>query len=138
MTERRSIHVGGFAHQNPIPAGCKFGNFVITGAITGLDPVTGKMAETLEEQCANIFAHMQEIVHAAGGGPEHIVKVTVWHNGILNDPAQRAVLNREWVKLFPDAESRPARHAVKSELEPGRHLVCDMIAIVSGPRDADG
>jgi len=30
----------------------------------------------------------------------------------LKDPAtQRAALNAEWVKMFPDPESRPARHS---------------------------
>jgi 2-iminobutanoate/2-iminopropanoate deaminase len=130
VPERRSIHVAGFSHVNPIPAGCQFGNFLITGAITGLDATTGKMGETLEDQCATIFGHMREIVAQAGGGPENIVKVTVWHTGILNDPASRAILNRQWLQMFPDEHSRPARHAVKTELEPGRHLVCDMMAIL--------
>lgn len=116
--------------MNPIPAACQFGNFVITGAITGMDPVTHVMAETLEEQCRNVFAHMREIVERAGGGPQHIVKVTVWHNGILRDPERRAVLNREWIVMFPDERSRPARHAVESALEPGRLVICDMTAIV--------
>jgi 2-iminobutanoate/2-iminopropanoate deaminase len=131
MTERRSIHIDGFAHVNPIPAGCLYGNFLITGAITGMDPVTHQMAETLEAQVANIFHHMREIVTRAGGSPKNIVKVTVWHSGILNDPAQRAVVNREWIKMFPDEDSRPARHAVKTELEPGRHLLCDLTAIIA-------
>ena len=131
MTERRSIHVAGFSHVNPIPAGCQFGNFLITGAISGMDPVTHKMAESLEDQVANIFHSMREIVRAAGGDTGNIVKVTVWHSGILSDPAQRAVLNREWVKMFPDENDRPARHAVISQLEPGRHLLCDMMAILA-------
>jgi enamine deaminase RidA (YjgF/YER057c/UK114 family) len=128
--QRRSIHIEGFAHVNPIPAACQFGNLVVTGAISGMDPTTHVMPESLEEQVTNIFHHMREIVARTGGGPEHIVKVTVWHTGILNDPAQRAVLNRAWIAMFPDEGSRPARHAVTVHLDPGRHLLCDMMAVV--------
>lgn len=135
VSVRRSIHVAGFSHVNPIPAGCRFGNFLITGAITGLDTTTGKMGATLDEQCANIFGHMREIVTQAGGGPEHIVKVTVWHDGTLSETASRSVLNREWLKMFPDENSRPARHTIKTELEPGRYLVCDMMAILGENSD---
>ena len=34
--------------------------------------------------------------------------MTVW----MADPSQRESLNREWLKMFPDADSRPARHTM--------------------------
>jgi enamine deaminase RidA (YjgF/YER057c/UK114 family) len=129
VAERRSVYIAGFSHVNPIPAGCRFGNFLVTGVIVGKDAVTHELPASLEEQCANVFAHMRAIVEAAGGGTRNIVKVTVWHNGILDDPAQRAVLNRAWIAMFPDENSRPARHAVRAQIDPGQHFVCDMMAI---------
>lgn len=124
------MHVGGFSHVNPVPAGCLMGNLLVTGAITGIDPATGTLGTTVEQQCANIFHHMRTIVAKAGGGVENIVKVTVWHNGIFRDVHSRGVLNAEWLKMFPDENSRPARHAVQSELGDGHYLMCDMMALV--------
>jgi len=52
MGKRKSIEIAGFAHTNPIPAACRVGNMLMTGIITGMDPATGKVAPTLEAQCA--------------------------------------------------------------------------------------
>ena len=55
MSKRKSIEIEGFAHKNPIPAASRVVNMLMTGIITGTDPMTGTLAETLEAQCANIF-----------------------------------------------------------------------------------
>ena len=103
---RKSIHIEGFKHANPIPNASRVGDIVMSGVILGRDPETELPAETLEEQAGLVFRYMRETVEAAGGTCEDIVKVSVW----LRDPADRAVLNAEWTKMFPDPESRPARH----------------------------
>jgi 2-iminobutanoate/2-iminopropanoate deaminase len=83
---RRSVHIGGFKHANPIPNACRIGNLLMSGVILGRDPVTGTMPKTIEEQCAHMFAHMQAIVEAGGGTTDDIIKMTVW----LQDRTQRA------------------------------------------------
>ena len=74
---RKSIHIGGFKHANPIPNACRIGNLVMSGVILGRSN-DGKMPETLEAQCANMFAHMKATVEAAGGTTDDIIKMTVW------------------------------------------------------------
>lgn len=126
MPERTSIYVEGFSHKNPIPAACRVGNMVYSGSIQGTDPATGKYGATLDEQSALMFAHVRRIVEAAGGTPENIVKMTVW----LKDRGNREPLNREWLKMFPDPHSRPARHAIQSALDGEKLLECDFIAVM--------
>jgi 2-iminobutanoate/2-iminopropanoate deaminase len=47
------------------------------------------------------------LVRPFGGRTEHIVKI----NFFVKDPtSEREALNAEWVKMFPDPNSRPARH----------------------------
>jgi enamine deaminase RidA (YjgF/YER057c/UK114 family) len=75
MAKRKSIEIQGFAHKNPIPAASRVGNMLMTGIITGTDPTTGKLADTLEAQCANIFQHVRSIMAAAGGS------TTSWTGG---------------------------------------------------------
>jgi enamine deaminase RidA (YjgF/YER057c/UK114 family) len=125
---RRSIYVEGFSHTNPVPAACRIGPFVFSGAITGRDPQAGEMPADLDTQCANMFRHVREIVAAAGAGVGDIAKMTVW----LRDFRDREALNREWAAMFPDPQSRPARHAVAATLDGGTLIQCDFIAVAEG------
>ncbi|MSQ55060.1 MAG: RidA family protein [Betaproteobacteria bacterium] len=126
MPKRTSIYVEGFSHKNPIPAACRVGNMLYSGSVQGTDPKTGRYGATLEEQSALMFAHVRRIVEAAGGSPENIVKMTLW----LKDRGNREPVNREWLKMFPDPQSRPARHAIQSALDGEKLLECDFIAVL--------
>jgi 2-iminobutanoate/2-iminopropanoate deaminase len=128
MSKRKSIHIKEFKHANPIPACSRIGNIVMSGVINGIDPATGKVAPTLEEQCAHMFQHMKRMVEAAGGTTDDIIKMTVW----MGDRSQREALNREWLKMFPDEHSRPARHALRTALdgEGGIQIQCDFMAVL--------
>jgi enamine deaminase RidA (YjgF/YER057c/UK114 family) len=125
MARRKSIEIAGFAHKNPIPTASRVGNMLMTGIITGTDPATGKLADTLEAQCANIFHHVRSIMKAAGGSTDDIIKMNVW----MADRSNRDVLNAEWVKMFPEAGSRPARHTSQTALEGGQLVVCDITVV---------
>ena len=123
--QRQSIHIEGFAHKNPIPAACRVGNLLMTGIITGMDPATSKLAPTLEGQCAFMFQHVRSIMRAAGGSTDNIIKMSVW----MADRSRRDVLNIEWLKMFPDETSRPARHTSQASLEGGQLINCDITAV---------
>ena len=110
MQRRMSIHIDELKHENPIPAGCRIGNLITTGVINGVDPATGQVADGPEAQCAHMFQHVRRIVEAGGGGTDDIIKMTVW----MQNRSQREFLNREWLAMFPDEHSRPARHALQS------------------------
>jgi len=100
---------------------------VMSGVILGRDPSTGAMPESLDAQCANMFAHMKATVEAAGGSTDDIIKMTVW----LKDRTQRGPVNVEWLKMFPDEHSRPARHALPMDNMDGGALVqCDFTAMI--------
>ncbi len=125
---RKSIHIPGFAHRNPIPAASRVGNVVISSVINGVDPATGRPGETLAKQCEFMFLHMQALVTAAGGSMDDIVKVTIW----MNDRSQRDVLNQAWTTVFPDDASRPARHTQPAQLDGGLLIQCDFMAVLAG------
>jgi 2-iminobutanoate/2-iminopropanoate deaminase len=124
---RVSIYAEGFSHKNPIPAACRVGNLIYSGSVQGTDPATGAYGETLQAQCALMFAHVERIVAAGGGSMADIIKMTVW----MNDRSQRAALNEVWLKYFPDAASRPARHTMQAELDGGKLVECDFIAVIA-------
>jgi 2-iminobutanoate/2-iminopropanoate deaminase len=124
---RKSIEVAGYKHGNPIPAASRIGNIVMTGVISAKDAQTGKLPETLEAQCTAMFRNVRDIIEAAGGKPEHIIKMTVW----LRNLSDRKALNEEWLKMFPDMASRPARHALLHQGDGDSLIVCDFTAVVS-------
>jgi 2-iminobutanoate/2-iminopropanoate deaminase len=126
MTRRKSIYVDGFGHKNPIPAAARIGNMVASGIIYGLDVATGKPATSLEEQARLMFHHLRAIVEEAGGSVDDILKLNLW----MVDRSKREAVNAEWMKMFPDAASRPARQAMQGELGPGILVQCDFLAVL--------
>ena len=105
MASRVSIHTPGFGHDNPIPVASKIGPYLASGVLTGRDPDTQQMPEDLDSQVANVFTHIRNLMQAAGGSPEHILKLNVH----LVEYRNRAALNDHWQQMFPDPP--PVRHA---------------------------
>jgi enamine deaminase RidA (YjgF/YER057c/UK114 family) len=124
---RRSINGSRARHENPIPNACRIGNIVVSSVIGGSNPGTRELPATLEQQVANVFTHMRHDVEAAGGSVDDIIKVTFW----VRDPVkQRAALNAEWVKMFPDAEARPARHTQQLPADSRALVQADFMAVL--------
>jgi 2-iminobutanoate/2-iminopropanoate deaminase len=120
MGKRRQVlEVPGISHgANPIPAGVRIGNLVFSGGIMGQDPETGTMPPDPARQAELAFQAMRRLVETAGGTIDDIALVTVF----LKDLAYREHINREWLKYFPNADDRPARHTLRYDL-PGAMLV---------------
>ncbi len=124
--QRESIHLDGFAHRNPVPAASRIGRFLYSGVLTGRDPETKDMPEDMASQCANAFVHIRELMERAGGSTDNIVKITCW----LANYRDREALNAEWVSMFPDPDSRPARQVMAAILDQGALIQCDLVAIM--------
>ena len=130
MSARRSIVVEGFNHgQQPIPAASRVGPLVMTGGVHGLDPVTGKLPDGVEDQARLMFENLARIMVAAGGTMATVARMTVY----VKVPEARAAVNAEWLRAFPDPADRPARHTLVNETLPANMLVqCDATAWVAG------
>ena len=127
MARRQSIDVPGARHVNPIPSACRHGPFVVSGAISGADPESGAVDPDLDAQCRAMFANVRSVMQAAGGTTDDIVKMTVW----ITDRALRPILNKHWVEMFPDPQSRPARHTLTStDLVAPMQVQCDLMAVL--------
>ena len=131
MGRRQSVHVDGFAHVNPVPAACRVGGLLVTGAVHG-----GGRGDDPEDfpadfgtQCARMFARVGDIVTAAGGSADDIAKFSVR----IADAADRAELNEQWLGLFPDPDSRPARQVSVGTTRPHIKVQCEVIAMIGGP-----
>ncbi len=126
MTKRQVIQINGSAHENPIPTAVKIGNMVYTSALIGTDPSSGQMPETVEEEVAQLFTYILEIMEKAGGSSENIAHLSV----SVTDRSYKEIVNKEWLKLFPDPDNRPARHTTVHSLKPGVHVQVEMVAVL--------
>ena len=129
MAKRKSINYPGFKHENPIPNASRIGNILMSSIISGRDPETGQMPSDLAGQVTNVFTQIRLCVEAAGGSVDDIIKVNFW----MKDPATgRAALNGEWARMFPDPDSRPARHTLALPANAANHVTCDFTAVICG------
>lgn len=124
---RRSIEVPGLHHGGlPIPIASVVGNLLVSGGISPLDPDTGSVPADTARQVELVFANLRRVLEAAGGRPEDVVKCTVF----VVDKSIRPLVDEQWVRLFPDKASRPARHTLRTELPASVQLQLDVIAVL--------
>jgi 2-iminobutanoate/2-iminopropanoate deaminase len=125
MPERKSIHIDNFKHKNPIPNAARVGNLLMSGLIAGVVPGTQDFPEDLDEQLTHLFGYVRDVVEAAGGTTDNIIKINVW----LKDTENRELLNKHWVAMFPDKDTRPARHTQRLQGGPMALVACDLVAV---------
>ena len=127
MAKRRNIEVPGLGHTNPIPLATMIGPFLVSGGIPGRDPATGKTGADFDSQVELMFANIHRIMKAAGGTTDDILKLTVW----LKSGRSKKTLNEQWLLMFPNESSRPARHTfVYDDLPLDYEIQCEIQAIV--------
>lgn len=124
MTARRAYHLPTFTHANPIPTASRVGPLLQSGVLTGRDPETGRMPDALEDQVANVFAHIAALMALVGAGTDAIVKVNIG----LVDYRDRDALNRAWTAMFPDPATMPARQVSAVTLDGGARVTADLTA----------
>ena len=126
MAKRQVIEIPGLSHQAPIPMGARIGNIVFSSAISGRDPETNELPKEPERQAKVLFRNIRTFMEKAGGTTEDIGHMTVY----LKEESYREVINKEWVKMFPDEHNRPARHAIKIELRGEVLFQVEIIAVL--------
>jgi hypothetical protein len=49
----------------------------------------------------------------------------------VKEPAYRALVNKQWLAMFPDEHARPARHTfVTGDVSPGALMQCAVLAVL--------
>ncbi|MCH7608797.1 MAG: RidA family protein [Chloroflexi bacterium] len=128
MADRRSINVPGRGHRGgAIPMGSRIGNVIYSSGISTADPETGERPDDLDEQAENMFKNMAKFMELAGGTVDDIIFVML----LLKDRGVRDHVDKAWLKTFPDPDSRPARHALQTELGGGAQMQALITAVVA-------
>ncbi|HEU0075155.1 MAG TPA: RidA family protein [Dehalococcoidia bacterium] len=106
MPGRQSYEIRPVGHNAPIPMAARIGNMIMTSGIPGSDPQTGEMPASLEEQAKNCFRNLENVLAKAGAGKDDVLRVTVF----IKSNNNRQIVNPAWLEMFPDENTRPARH----------------------------
>ena len=108
----------------PYSQGYTVGGLVFTSGQIPVDPATGKMADTVEEQAAQSLANLKAILAEAGLSMANVVKTVIF----LVDINDFAAVNAVYAKAF--AEPFPARSCVQVAAIPkGAKLEIECIAV---------
>lgn len=125
MAARTPVHT----LRAPAPAGAYSqamiaGNLVFTSGFGPMDPQTGLVPATVEEQTRQTLHNVRAALEAAGASLEHVVKTTVH----LADLSDWAAFDAAYREVMP--EPLPARTTVGSQLT-GILVEIDAVAVLA-------
>lgn len=102
----------------PYSQGINIGNLVYTSGQIPVDPATGAMPATIEEQTRVSLSNVKAILEEAGTGMGKVIKTTVF----LKDMNDFAAMNEVYKSFFEEG-SFPCRSAVQVARLPKDALV---------------
>jgi len=103
------------------------GNLLFVSGQIGIDPKTGKLKSTFEEQVRQVFANIDAVLKAAGTDRHSIAKVSIY----ITDLSLFSLLNALYEEFFMDVEVKPARTTVGvNSLPMGAYVEMDIIAVL--------
>lgn len=91
----------------PYSQAVKIGAFVFTSGQLGMDPASGALLDSIEEQAHQAFKNLSAILTEAGGDLSDVVKLTLF----VTDLNDFATVNQIMTQYF--AEPFPARSTVE-------------------------
>ena len=119
------------AGNAPAPAGpyshaVVAGGFVYVSGQGPIQPETGEMPDSFEEQVRQTLNNLKTILEAAGSGLDRVVKI----NAYITDLTRFSQFNEVYKEFFQDAP--PARTTVATALL-GMLVEIDCVAVVDKP-----
>jgi 2-iminobutanoate/2-iminopropanoate deaminase len=111
----------------PYSPGMGFEKLIFVSGQGGTDPVTGKIADSVEQQTEQCLKNVRTILEAAGSGLQHVLRCGVF----LMDMDEFKTMNAVYARMFGD--HRPARTTVQVAGLPGEGLRVEIDAIAYVP-----
>ncbi len=109
-------------HRDPTPSAANIHDLLDTTAILSRNRNAGAYPVSNELQVSPCHAHFRKILDAANADPQNVVRVKMF----LRKFGAWLQINPHWLEMFPDLQSRPTRHTIRSKLHEGR--IIQMVA----------
>ena len=84
----------------------------LSSNIYGIDPDTGKLGGTVQEQFTLAFANMRRLLELGGAKPADVGRVYAY----LKDWDHQRYYDESWLAMYPDQTGRPARVQFEDDL----------------------
>lgn len=97
------------------------GSLVFISGTLGVDPVTGKLKETIEEQATQIMQNLETILAEVGANLQNALKATIFLTDLNNFAAVNKIYGDAFNGVYParsciEVSKLPAGAAVEIEL----------------------
>lgn len=102
------------------------GRLLFTAGQTGVDPKTGSLPASLDDQLRQAVANLEAVIRAAGGDLSDIVKTTCF----LTDIADFTAFDTVYRELFP--QPWPARSTLGVALAGDLRCEIEAVALIGG------
>jgi 2-iminobutanoate/2-iminopropanoate deaminase len=109
----------------PYNQGIVAGGFLFTSGQLPINPATGQVPSSIEEQTVQVLDNLKAIIEEAGSSMEKVVKCTVY----LQNFSDFEVMNKIYATYFPT--NSPARATVEvSKMAKNALVEIDAVAVV--------
>jgi 2-iminobutanoate/2-iminopropanoate deaminase len=125
MAKEQITTTGAPAPIGPFSQALRVGDLIFVSGQGPIHPVTGEMADTIEDQTRQTLENIGAILAAAGAKFDDIVKCTVW----LRDLSTFERYNAVYETFFSDP--KPTRATVGADLLGGIGIEIDAVAHVA-------
>ncbi|WP_349673303.1 RidA family protein [Lacrimispora sp.] len=85
----------------PYSQAIEFNGIVYVSGVIAIDPLTGTLSGTVEEQTERILTNMKAVLEAAGSSMAKVIKTTVFLNDVNDFAKVNAVYEKHFVMPFP-------------------------------------
>lgn len=111
------------AALGPYSQAIKAGGFVFTAGMVPIDPKTGKMPDSIEDQTKQVIENVTAVLKASGAEPKDIVRTTVY----LTDMGTFDVVNGIYSMIVD--KPYPSRVCIQvSKIPKGAKIMVDAVA----------
>lgn len=118
--------------KSNIADGVKLGALVYAPNIAGSDPRTRRPAgPSTGDQVRAALDNTDALMRAAGGGREHVARVNVYMQDVLEKDEH---LNPSWSERFPDPDQRPPHSYIPARLPEGQRVGLQIIGLPGASR----
>lgn len=91
----------------PYSQGVKIGNLIFTSGQIAINPETGKIPESIEEQTEQVLENIKEILEASGSNINNVIKTTVFLKNMNDFEKMNSIYGTYFIN------EKPARSAIE-------------------------
>ena len=127
--DRSNHEIPGHEHHDPIPMASRIGGLYASSGVSGVNPASADNVEAVEGVVGQSYygiRNIKTLVEEGGMTMDDVGHMTL----LVQDYADLAVIDQQWVEMFPDPNNRPARQVMKMGVQRKARVQFHVIAAV--------